>query len=287
MTYDALAALNWSTLKHLAVSPLALRVELDRQARGEPVPDSPALLLGRATHCLALEPAEWVHRYSVDPGKGPSFGDMRRKENKAARAAWLESPEGRAHLADVRDHEAALEAGAESLTHDEHEAAQSMCRALREHRVARELLSGGRAEVVVEWVDGLACKGRLDYIRSGRLIDLKTTRRASVRMMETDAARLLYHGQLAWYHDGAIRAGALPRGAPPPCMVMVQSDAPHDVAAGPISATMLDAGRRLYTRLLTQYAQCQAAGLYPGVAPDAIEWELPRWALEGDLEEEW
>ena len=49
----------------------------------------------------------------------------------------------------------------------------------------------------------------LDAVAPDRVVDLKTTRDMS--KFPRDAANLLYHGQMAWYLDGAIAASALRR----------------------------------------------------------------------------
>jgi hypothetical protein len=126
----------------------------------------------------------------------------------------------------------------------------------------------------------------LDCITPQRVIDLKTTKDPLPRLFARDAARYLYHGQIAWYHDGAIASGALAsHAAGPPMIVAVQTVEPYDVAVYFVSEATLEAGRALVRRLIDRLAACQAADIWPGVAPEPVWLELPRWADERDEEE--
>ena len=78
--YADIAALNWSSLKHMAESPLAYRWHL-----AHPREDTPALRLGRAVHARILEPAEYERRWAVAPQC-----DRRTKAGRAEWDEWLE-----------------------------------------------------------------------------------------------------------------------------------------------------------------------------------------------------
>ena len=253
--YDAIDALNWSTLSKLATSPALMRYRRDN-----PEPDSAAFRLGRAVHCAILEPEAWPARYAVAPDV-----DRRTKEGKAAYADFLTT---------------AL--SIEVLSSGEWDLAERCARAVRSHRVAADLLRGGRAEETVQWIDattGVACKGRLDYLCPDCVVDLKTTRRATVREFVRDVATFRYHGQVAWYRDGAIAAGLLPPDAEA-YILAVQTVEPYDVIAARLSAETMMLGNALWRDLLRRYCECRAADIWPGVAPDLITLDLPPWALD-------
>jgi hypothetical protein len=99
-----------------------------------------------------------------------------------------------------------------------------------------------------------------------------------------DASALLYHGQLAWYHEGAIAAGVLPPDADPPSVVAVQTTEPFDVMAFRMTPQALAAGRLLWQSLIRRYSACQAADYWPGVAPTVLDYEVMPWASIGDGE---
>lgn len=264
--YAAIDAMNWSTLRHLATSAKLLRWRVDH-----PREDTDALELGRAAHCAILEPARWAESYVARP----DFGDGRTKEAKAGKTAWL----------------ATLAPGVEVLDADEHALVERMARAVREHPEAARLLHAGRAEEIVTWTDaatGLACKARVDFIAPGYVVDIKSTRRDTVRSITHDVATLLYYGQLAFYHDGARAAGLIPDDADGPFAIFAQKGEPFDVVPARLGLEAIERGRNLYRSLLDRYLACRAANWWPGIAPEVITLQLPPWAAGGDGEEqEW
>lgn len=261
--YDAIQALNWSTLKQLATSPKMLKTR-------ETIPreDTPALALGRAIHCQLLEPAMWANYCKL-----PHFGDMRSSKNRDARDAWLaDGPPGRV-----------------VLDADDYDLAVRCADAIREHPEAMKLIVGGRREETVLWTDestGLKCKARLDNIRPNDLSDIKSTRKESPGGFLRDASKFLYHGQLAWYHAGAIAAGVLPPDAERPSVVAVQTVEPFDVMPFRMTQAALDAGTRLWKSLIKRYTECQTAEWWPGVAPQVLDYDVMPWAAGADPYEE-
>ena len=159
--------------------------------------------------------------------------------------------------------------------------------AVRGHKAAAALLSHGQAEVTAIWAsDGLECKGRFDWLRFNDIVDLKTTRANSLREFSHDCARYLYHGQVAWYADGAIAAGLNPRDADMPYIIAAQTVEPYDVWVLRVSGLAIEAGRNLCRELLAKYRACQAADFWPGIAPEEIDLELPSWAAGSHADEE-
>ncbi|MFA5154787.1 MAG: PD-(D/E)XK nuclease-like domain-containing protein, partial [Clostridia bacterium] len=182
LKYESIKALNWSSLKEVATSPRAYRWRQDH-----PREDTAALAMGRAVHCAILEPAEFEERYIVRP----DGVDLRTKEGKA----WRTDAEA---------------SGREILTAEQGETVEECVASVGAHPDVAGLLEGCLVEQVVTWTDpatGVECKGRLDALTRRQVIDLKTTR--ELVRFESDAARLLYHGQLAWYLDGARAAGVV------------------------------------------------------------------------------
>lgn len=261
MTYEELPGLNWSTLKLLATSPRMLkhRAKVPRQ-------DTSALALGRAIHCALLEPHDFESRYAVAPtfeGKG----------SRAMKATWLaeRAPE------------------VTWLDQDDYDLAQRCAGSIAEHPAAMSLIVGGRREETVQWTDattGIKCKARLDNIRPSDLSDIKSTRHGTPRKFLSDASSLLYHGQLAWYHDGAIAAGVLPADAERPSVVAVQTTEPYDVMPFRMTEAALWAGRSLWQSLIRRFAECKAADFWPGVAPGILDYDVTPWADVGQEESE-
>ena len=257
--YFAIQALNWSTLKHMHESPMRCR-----HRQQHPRPDTDSLIVGRALHCRVLEPESFGARYAVC--------DVRRDARTKVYQEWL-----------------AAHSGMDALTVAEADMVEAMARAVEEHPVAAGLVKGGRFEATIRWdIEGLPCKARLDYLVSAGagVVDLKSveTSRFAPRRFASEAAGRLYHGQLAWYYDGAVAAGVLPVTACFPWLVAVEK-APrgesrywHDVAVYQLTTEDYDAGRALWRDLFARYRECVASGWWPGVAPAPLELKLPAWA---------
>lgn len=248
--YNDLSGVRWSLLREILRSPRAYEYASVTEHA-----DTPAMLLGRAAHCAVLEPTLFERRYAVT-------GNASTKAGKAAL-------------------EEARAAGVERLTSAQWEAVQGMAAAVTAHPAAQRELCEMRAEVRAQWTrDGRACKARLDGL-SRRVVELKTTRCETLREIAADCARRHYHAQCAWYHDGAIAAGLLPADAPLPVLIVVTSAPPHDVVVMEMSDDTLHVGRLLVTEAIETLTACEMRGQWPGLAPEALSWDLPSWAMGG------
>jgi exodeoxyribonuclease VIII len=256
---------NWSTLKHITVSPKHYL-----HALATPRADTPALLLGRAAHCALYEPEAFARRYVTMPNfhRGMNDDTARAKGYDGGKQAALEWD------AQLRD-------GVESIDGDLRFTALAIAEAVRRDSVAGPLLAGGHAEHNIQWTDaetGILCRGRVDHVR-GCLSDLKTTR--SLQRCERDAARFQYHAQLAWYSDGLRASGIATSGAPR--LVFVENQAPFDVLVLTFDEEDIEAGRRVYRAALDTLAECRRAAAWPGISRGvARRIQLPAWVLGDD-----
>lgn len=264
--YDAIEALNWSTLKLMDVSPAYAKHRYDHPEEDE---DKPAYVSGRAIHCTILEPDKFDLTYVAKP----NFGDGRTKKAKEAKAAWLESLPDSVEIISIEDYDMAVRC-ATAIQSNEH---------------ASKYLENARVEHVIQWEQsGIKCKGRVDAL-TDRVIDLKSTRRNTLREVERDAAVFDYHAQLAWYHDGAVKAGLI-SGEKLPVVIFIHATPKSkfvDIAIldmEGVSGT-LEYGRAKYKKLLTKYIGCNAANWWPGMAPKPRMWILPDWKLNADADE--
>ena len=253
--YEDIQAVNWSTLKSLRVSPLQYRHDLER-----PRDPTPAMRMGVAIHMLALEPERFDAAYAVWDGH---------RRGKA----WTEFRD---------DH-----ADRYILTREEYERAHAAAAAVVTHPLARRhiIRADLETERVLTWTDpetGLPCKGRCD-LAGPRLAELKSTGDLTPHRFGAMAARLGYHGQLAFYEDG-LRANGFEI-TDSPVLIAVQQDAPHDVAVYTVPHDVVDMGRRLYRRLLRLLRDCIEADSWPGLCTDEeLTLWLPPWA-DGDPDE--
>jgi exodeoxyribonuclease VIII len=249
--YIEIEAENWSTIKSLAKSPL--QYLYDKTHRRE---DTVGLACGRAIHTAVLEPEKFESEYIVFPGK-----TRRGKEWDA----FKEEHAGKATILKANERDDALAAA----------------EAVKRHPDVAAFMKDGVSEQSFKWVDdatGLTCKCRVDWI-GGVLFDLKSTGDIHERKFGNIAARLMYHGQIAMYADGAGHAG-------PVYIVAVEGDAPHDVSVFEVTADALYAGRELYQGFLKQIVECRAAGAWPGRHTKIVDLELPRYVFEDDEQED-
>lgn len=253
--YDAIRAMNWSTLKHMWTSPK------ECQFRMTTATDSEAFTFGRAGHMCVLEPERFERSFGVYDG---TFD----KRHKAFQAWFAEHP------------------GLTPLKPAHMDSVRRIRDAVYAHSDAAELLRGGRREEAIQWQDeatGIACKARLDYARPDMVVELKSTKDTERRWFTNDAAKFLYHGQLAWYFDGARASRATSADSALPPIIAVEKDPPHDVAVVTPGAETIAVGRDLYRHLLTKFVECTAADWWPGKAPTPWQLDLPPWAPGMDL----
>jgi len=260
MTDKASYRLNWSSLKHMHVSPLEYQWRINH-----PEPDKPSYILGRACHCAILEPDKMTERFALC--------DVRRNKRDKAFQSWLaEHPD------------------AEPLNAEEMRIVDGVTSSVLGHRVAAAVLTGCRTEETLEWQDpdtGFLCRGRIDAIGL-TVTDLKTGRDPSPRAFARAAAQYLYHGQLAFYHFGAVALKKVDAGEMP-YIIAVATEPPFDVAVYRMKPEDLEAGRDLCLSLMRRLDECIAADMWPGCAPDLQYLDLPPWAagLQDQNQEEW
>lgn len=165
--------------------------------------------------------------------------------------------------------------------------------AVRAHPVAGRLLADGDPEVSCWWTDpetGVRCKARLDYVRevaSRRVVvDLKMTSQGThPTALPRTVDRYRYHLQRAWYGEAAAACGLTdPDGLF--LFVFVSIVPPHLVTVVELDQAATDAGRRAAARARRTYADCVAAGAWPGHPEDVHLIGLPRWAADLTADQE-
>ena len=243
--YLAIDAVNWSTLKAMRQSPLAYKAAVE-----SPRQDRDAFRLGRATHCSVFEPLEFVTRYRIWSGE--------RRAGKVWEA--------------FRD-----ECEAEHvtpLTRDQWQRAQTMADAVRGCPLVAPMLADGLAEHVVTWTDektGIACKGRLDWLAPGLVLDLKTARNATnPRAFAAAAWSMGYFHQMAWYARGA--------GVERARIVAVEPEPPHDVAVYELHEDGMHLADTELDALLDKVKVCRETNVFPGALASVIDLNPPRYA---------
>ncbi len=261
--YDAIKAVNWSTLKHLGKSPAHYLHNLSN-----PGDDTDARQRGRVTHLAVFEPERFALEVMVFPDKrvGKKW-ELFEQANQ----------------------------GKELITPRMNETATAIADAARNHPIAARYLAGGKSEHTITWlyqsprIENLPyweveCKGRLDFVADcGAIVDMKSTRDASPMGFAREVMRYEYHAQLAFYRDGyrAMTGVELPV-----VIVAVEASAPHVVQVYRLPDHVLELGRERYEQLLAHLNVCRQDARWPGYAEAEMELELPSWAFGPDEENE-
>lgn len=151
--------------------------------------DTPALLVGRATHVRILEgrdayESQFAVGGPINPRTNKPFGS-----NTKAFAEWAEAQ------------------GKPVLSHDHVDLIEQMAAGVAMNDEAVDLLLYGRSEGVVRTTyRGTPCQIRLDWVHPHRgIVDLKTT--ADLTWFENETKRRRYHNQVAFYQ--AVLAEAI------------------------------------------------------------------------------
>ena len=261
--YDAIAALNISRLKAIKRSPQHYRHALDNP------PEKSCLTLGNATHVGVLEPERYMNDFAV--------WTRRTEAGKAAprNGKWWDEFQ----LANPNK---------TILTYDENALAYEIAAAVRFNPIANKYLAEGEPEVTLEWTLDAAlltrpAKGRVDWLThiDGQpyLVGLKTARNCAHFAFGSQAAKLGYHLQWAYYFDGfkAIRGRE-----PKMIEIVVESEAPFAVAVYRIEKDLIEQGREEYWEAAKILAECEERDEWPGPVPAEEALTLPSWAYHQD-----
>lgn len=253
--YRDLDGVNVTSLKQMLRSPAHFL-----QATATPRAATDAMVVGTLTHTAVLEPDRLLRDYVQWDGK------VRRGAEWEAFCAT------------------AVANGRTIVRPADMASAIAMQRAVHSHAVAAPLLRHGRPEIAMLWCDretGIGCKGRVDWLTGGPtmpvIVGLKTTADASLRVFQRQAARLRYHLQWAYYHDGYETISGRPARM---LEIVVETSPPYDVVVYEITEGTLREGRREYRALLARLRECTETDTWDGQAPTHIvPLDLPSWAV--------
>ncbi len=226
-----------------------------------PETEKPGQLEGQLLHCALLEPDQFDKRYVL----GPTFN---RNTNKWK--DWV------AH--NTKD-------GRYPIQGDQYEAAMAQAESARAIRDVADAVAKGDREVSAYWNDpvtGVLCRCRPDFVHEAErgvvLLDAKTYSDADPWEFARQAARKGYHRQAAYYSDGYAIASGRPVLAF--VFVVIETEWPYAASAVMLDDASMAAGRNLYRRNLSRYAECLKTNTWPSYS-SAIELvSLPQYALE-------
>jgi hypothetical protein len=164
------------------------------------------------------------------------------------------------------------------LSRSEYARADGMAKAVRANADAMRVLDGEREKTFTWKLQGRLCRGTPDVRTSTFITELKTGETADPRFFPFKVRRFCYHGQLAWYSDGAVLAGL-----PDPqehYVVAVEAAPPHVVTVFRILPETIEQGRRIARLWFERLLQCEAAGQWPGYSQSIVDLSLDDQAFE-------
>lgn len=263
--YDAIPAINFSTLKHCRRSPAHAR---HRQLN--PTEPTDAQELGTLIHCALLEPERFAREYMVMPDFAADLADRYQKPRAT------KEYRNRVAAFQLKYHDRRF------LTADQAETCRRIGEAIAAHPTAADLLATTPAltEAAVVWVDpetGLACKALVDHLRGVLVTDLKTTDDASPGAFSRTVAQHGYHVQAAFYLWGLSVVG---RPAERFIHVACETEAPYGVAVYELDTKALDQGLREFRVYLDCWARCARDGHWSAYPDAVIDLALPRYAID-------
>lgn len=224
--------------------------------------ESAALVLGRATHHLALGEDDYSKLFVVRPDHWDSW---RTKEAKTWR--------GEQQLA-----------GKTVLDASDVESIRGMCAVLARHPLIQAGILNGKIERSIFWRDqetGVWLKIRPDATPtdSGDFADLKTTNSVHAADLQKTIAEFGYHQQGALVGEGCKEVLGFPMTSF--SLVFTEKTPPHCARVVTLKGSDLARGAQQNRAALRTFAECLKTGEWPGpggVQSDAEFMELPAWA---------
>lgn len=251
--YENIPAAEYHAMHDYVSNSYLSRLDKCPAAAQVPQEDTPAMLLGRAVHCVVLEGEEEFNKnFCVAPAVN--------KRTNGGKAAWAEF--------------CAANPGKDVITADEYQTLINMREAVYQHPFARMILAEGVSEQTVIWTDpdtGIKCKCRPDRIPSngaGVLVDLKTTTDAGEHGFTRSVTGYGYARQAAYYLDGYNAATGAAADAF--VFVAVEKTAPYRVEVYELDPEFIAWGREEYRRLLELEYTCRSQGEYPNRQSDEM-----------------
>lgn len=204
--------------------------------------DTQALKIGRAIHAAILTPKAYKAEWAILP----DGIDRRTKTGKEQYDSFIQQAEGR-----------------EIISTQEAEMIKGIASAIRKHKAAANLLRGTKREKPIFWMDeqGIKCKCRVDAMRPGIMIDLKTTTDASSEAFVREALRYGYDVQAAHYMAGyqARHGGTTPSWY----FIAIEKTEPFAVNVLEAGMDFIDHGIIRRRQLIETLKSCIASGEYP------------------------
>jgi exodeoxyribonuclease VIII len=221
--------------------------------------------LGKALHMRVLEPAKFETTY-IDMDR---FGDMRSSTRRAERDEFIKN-----------------NPGVVAIKQKQLDAIAKMYESLMRRPLVEAILSLGKREVVLRWVDprtGLMCKSRVDFYdeRYAFALDLKSVASASKWDFGRSMYEYGYHTQHCMYSEGC-RANELPlRGF---VFLLVEKTPPFLSALRKIIAPAEERGFQQFFARMDKLKAIKDSGRFMGYPDEIEDQDLPAYGYSDKVQ---
>lgn len=245
---------NQSSLKKILDSPAHYQA-----AKKNKLVPTPAMEIGTALHCRALDGEEAFARQYIKKPEGLS----------------LATKEGKAWKAELGRKKALTSGGKDDPWGSVQGMTESLQRLAWFDASQEDYIKFNEVSIYWDW-NGVYCKARLDRILvdEGIVLDLKTTDSVDPDTFVKKVVNLGYDFQAAYYAKAAEAAYGRPFKF---IFAAVERKAPYTVDLFEVTPAMMEEGLVKCEMALHQWKQCEAAGLWPNREPRIHSLDYPAW----------
>lgn len=270
--YVSIKKMNVSTLVHGCHSMRRLKRYIDGHRK-----ETQEMVLGVAMHSLTLEPDQFEERHCKMPDFHLEPG------NVTAKGEQTESKLTKYYKSRVAEF-AANNAGKSIIGQHQYDSLLYAIESLRSRPRIASIIDSCEKEVTFEEsVLGVPFKGRMDLVKKGLIVDLKTTANCHKFAFGRVFVNQRYDFKMSIYRE-LYRAKYQEDCEVGIICVEIGND--FDCCYVPIPGIVLDNAMDRVVRVLCEYQKCVESGEWPGVDGGADEYELaiPNWSMEDEEE---
>lgn len=240
--------IHYTQLSRMSRSPAHYRA-----ACLESFPSTPAMRFGQGVHGLILGGAK-VTRFDAPKRAGKAWTAFR-----------------------AEHHDKII------LTAPEHDRAAAIAQKVRAHPLAGLQLEGEHEKTLRWSYMGRACAGRLDVVRQGVVVEVKTTPNAEPVWFRRHAWRMGYPAQLSWYRRGARANGYA---VDQLFIVAVETRAPFAITVFELTDRAIEAAEKMVHAWMERLLACERADAWPEYSQCVVPLDAPDAALELEFAED-
>lgn len=253
--------------------------------------ESPDLRFGRAWHMAVLEPDIYQQSWVISSGCCQPLKSGKNKGAPCGNAARFRA--GDSWYCGTHAPPDASEPS-NYLTSEEAARVKKAAKKIKGHKIVNLIRQHGGFESTIVWEwNGIPCKSRFDKLIydaacPDTILDLKKVQlgKCTNDDVSKSIANFKYHFKMAFYQRAVRHWRGADSPLPAAVLVFMEDKAPHSVNVKSLGSRSLDIGAYEVERLMTNYVDCCASGVWPGCSFDELKGkedigviEVPEWEL--------